>query len=947
MLNTTNYRQEIDMMGGDMERSSFAVQGAQNTEQIIQWGFGDIKFDVCRVQYDKHQELEEGVKNLAYYDDQIQSMKDIQSINPDIKFFGTLKSDYDGYGNDNNLPDWFCNYETRVVDTDKYGIFLADYVEYMSQQGVPVSYLSVAKEWQAYFPADVADDVIIKLKSELYARDIAMPLISDQGHWGLPACINYVDDVAELETEDLYHSFCNHNYSNQDTAQWRSLVLKAAALGKSVYNDESRHGGGNPTSGAELDISIPLAAYAEKSSMYEAGAKGELFFEIWSRNKNGETRPIYFPSGGTGVRMRAYYIMKHFANHAADSTYLTSRADALPEVHTMAFRVDDQIALWVINEGSNTYSNVPVLADASKMDEIVDAVVWTDSTSITGSNTSYTVSDNSFSASIEALSINCYLIDVKSDMDNLAFNGTATQSSTAFTAAASRAIDNDTLGVWSEGSVTHTDTEDQPWWQLDLGEEYSINFVQLFNRIDSEGAKIRLSDYDVTIFDEDDNVVWTTYLSEHPDPQVTLDAGGAIGRYVKVQLRGTNPIHLAEVRVLGVATAPVAEDQDVALDMNDSVAITLTASSVLGLELSYSVDHVPAHGTLSGTPPDLIYTPNADFWSVDSFTFVADDGADVSQPATVSILVKSPEMYWTASSAPQSGGLLSSGLFNTNGTLLYAENTGGPELTFDGITFVAGMDGSSSVLGVNSPNYSSYHSGTQISSSGLYPDVANVTPTLSGLTIGETYRVQLLFFDYRSGQAGSRIFVDDTDMGQYANGASGAGILASLVFVAEDTELSFKVERTTSDGVTIWDQVQLNAVAVHRLDAEDPFTAWLASYGLTGTDALPETDVESDGYNNLAEYALGGNPTNDDAALLGPQISVTNIFGESFFYLVYKQNCDSSLTFSVGATEDLMLPATNPIVFVGETAESGGFKTVTNRTTVSAPATFIQLKVER
>ncbi|MDF7799080.1 Ig-like domain-containing protein [Pontiellaceae bacterium B1224] len=945
MLNTTNYRQEIDMMGGDMERSSFAVQGAQNTEQIIQWGFGDIKFDVCRVQYDKHQELEEGVKNLAYYDDQIQSMKDIQSINPDIKFFGTLKSDYDGYGNDNNLPDWFCNYETRVIDTDMYGIFLADYVEYMSQQGVPISYLSVAKEWSSYFPADIAAEVIIKLNGELDARGVAMPLISDQGHWGLPACINYVDDVAELETEDLYHSFCNHNYSNQDTAQWRSLVLKAAALGKPVYNDESRHGGGNPTSGAELDISIPLAAYAEKSDMYAAGVKGELFFEIWSRNKNGETRPIYFPRGGTGVCMRAYYIMKHFANHAADSNYLTSHADALPEVYTMAFRVDDQIALWVINEGFNTYSNVQVLADASKMDETVDMTCWTANTSVSGSNTSYTVSDNRFSASIEALSLNCYLIHVKSDVDNLALNGTATQSSTDYSAPASHAIDNNTLGVWAEGSVTHTDTEDQPWWRLDLGEECSINFVQLFNRIDSEGAKIRLSDYDVTIFDEDDNVVWTTYQSEHPDPQVTLDAGGAIGRYVKVQLRGTNPIHLAEVRVLGVATAPVAEDQDVALDMNDSVAITLTASSVLGLDLSYSVDHVPAHGTLSGTPPNLVYTPNAGFWGIDSFTFVADDGTDVSEPATVSLLVVSPEMSWTASSAPQSDGLLSEGLFNTNGTLIFAENTGGTELTFDGITFAAGSNWSSNVLGVNSPNYTGYHSGTQISSSGQYPDVANVTPTLRGLTVGEFYRVQLLFFDYRSGQDGSRIFVDDTDLGQYANGSSGAGILATLVFIADDTEFSFKIERTTSDGVTIWDQLQLNAVAVHRLaDENELFDVWLQQYGQTD----PKGDAEPDGFDNLMEYALGGNPISNDAAAILPDMLITNLFGNKYLYFVYNQNTDPSLTYTVTTTEDLTVtPNTGIVTIAGASSVLDGFRSVTNRTEASSQAKFIKLEVER
>ena len=65
-VQSTNYKQTIDMIGGDMERSSAAVQSSTNTQEMIDWGFKDIAFNYCRVQYDKNQELVEGVKNLDF-----------------------------------------------------------------------------------------------------------------------------------------------------------------------------------------------------------------------------------------------------------------------------------------------------------------------------------------------------------------------------------------------------------------------------------------------------------------------------------------------------------------------------------------------------------------------------------------------------------------------------------------------------------------------------------------------------------------------------------------------------------------------------------------------------------------------------------------------------------------------------------------------------------------
>jgi hypothetical protein len=66
-------------------------------------------------------------------------------------------------------------------------------------------------------------------------------------------------------------------------------------------------------------------------------------------------------------------------------------------------------------------------------------------------------------------------------------------------------------------------------------------------------------------------------------------------------------------------------------------AITLLATDVDGDPLTYQIAAQPAHGTLSGTPPNVTYTPAAGYSGSDSFTFKANDGRVDSNIATVSI----------------------------------------------------------------------------------------------------------------------------------------------------------------------------------------------------------------------------------------------------------------------------------------------------------------------
>ena len=93
------------------------------------------------------------------------------------------------------------------------------------------------------------------------------------------------------------------------------------------------------------------------------------------------------------------------------------------------------------------------------------------------------------------------------------------------------------------------------------------------------------------------------------------------------------------VDVIAVNDAPVANAQVVTTAEDTAKAITLTGSDVDGDSLSYSVVDSPTHGILSGTPPNLTYTPTENYNGSDSFTFKVNDGTVESNVATVSITV--------------------------------------------------------------------------------------------------------------------------------------------------------------------------------------------------------------------------------------------------------------------------------------------------------------------
>src|SRR5206468_2783976 len=93
---------------------------------------------------------------------------------------------------------------------------------------------------------------------------------------------------------------------------------------------------------------------------------------------------------------------------------------------------------------------------------------------------------------------------------------------------------------------------------------------------------------------------------------------------------------IVHITVLPVNDPPVAKSQTVTTDEDMLVAVTLDATDVEDDPLTFFVTP-PAHGTLTGAPPNLIYRPAANYHGPDRFTFMAHDGQLNSVEAAVNI----------------------------------------------------------------------------------------------------------------------------------------------------------------------------------------------------------------------------------------------------------------------------------------------------------------------
>lgn len=150
---------------------------------------------------------------------------------------------------------------------------------------------------------------------------------------------------------------------------------------------------------------------------------------------------------------------------------------------------------------------------------------------------------------------------------NFALNKPATQSSTPIvgacgvTAPAALAVDGNTNGNFSCSvmTVSHTDFEFQAWWHVDLTAVRSLQTVNIYNRTDC--CSDRLKNYYVFVsnvpfvsLDVTQTINQAGVSSFFQSAQAgspTVINVNRTGRYIRVQLTGSDYLHIAEVQAWG------------------------------------------------------------------------------------------------------------------------------------------------------------------------------------------------------------------------------------------------------------------------------------------------------------------------------------------------------------------------------------------------------------
>lgn len=91
------------------------------------------------------------------------------------------------------------------------------------------------------------------------------------------------------------------------------------------------------------------------------------------------------------------------------------------------------------------------------------------------------------------------------------------------------------------------------------------------------------------------------------------------------------------ITVYPVNDAPLAQGQVLGVIEETGKTITLSGSDVEGSPLTYTVTQGPTGGTLTGTAPNLTFTPNYDFSGETTLKFKVNDGTVDSPEATVTL----------------------------------------------------------------------------------------------------------------------------------------------------------------------------------------------------------------------------------------------------------------------------------------------------------------------
>jgi len=107
-------------------------------------------------------------------------------------------------------------------------------------------------------------------------------------------------------------------------------------------------------------------------------------------------------------------------------------------------------------------------------------------------------------------------------------------------------------GAKYDSSLFQTEMEDNAWWEVDLGAEYAIDNVTLYNRVGC--CRERIAGAQVLLSSDAVDYLLIATLGRESFRNRRVDVGGLTARFVRIQLPGRQILHLQEVEVYQYGT---------------------------------------------------------------------------------------------------------------------------------------------------------------------------------------------------------------------------------------------------------------------------------------------------------------------------------------------------------------------------------------------------------
>ncbi|XP_072431108.1 fucolectin-like [Chiloscyllium punctatum] len=135
---------------------------------------------------------------------------------------------------------------------------------------------------------------------------------------------------------------------------------------------------------------------------------------------------------------------------------------------------------------------------------------------------------------------------------NVALRGNASQSSTNWGGDANRAIDGNRNGFYGNLSCTHTNTDTEPWWSLDLFTAVPVLTIKITNRQDCCWKRLRNIEVRVGLspyIHGNENRVCGKIMGFRAGETKILNCHGMLGRFINIFMKGKGILTLCECEV--------------------------------------------------------------------------------------------------------------------------------------------------------------------------------------------------------------------------------------------------------------------------------------------------------------------------------------------------------------------------------------------------------------